>query len=131
MTGFRQLFADVRMPLRLTIATTMVDIHTEWTPSRLLTKSSGLSASSQSGTLDRCAQATSRLRIENMTRCSRTARGFAFGSSTAFAAGLKLQSCDYRIGPEGLLERESGFQVWDGCARWISIQASFGGRGGG
>jgi hypothetical protein len=35
------------------------------------------------------AQATSPLPIEGTTKCSRTARGSGFGSSTGFAAGLK------------------------------------------
>jgi hypothetical protein len=36
------------------------------------------------------AQATSLLPIEGMTKCSRPARGFAFGSSTAFAAARDI-----------------------------------------
>jgi len=36
--------------------------------------------------LGHSAQATSLLRIEDMTKCSRIARGFAFGSTSAFAA---------------------------------------------
>jgi hypothetical protein len=57
--------------------------------SRLFSKSSALSASSSCRTPDRPAGATSRLRIEDTTKCSRIARGFAFGSSTGFAAEVK------------------------------------------
>src|ERR1035438_8000448 len=68
----------------------MLDIETQWTPSRLLSTSSALSASSRTLTPDRLARATSWLRIEDTTKCSRIARGFAFGSSTEFAADMKL-----------------------------------------
>jgi hypothetical protein len=74
----------------LTIALLKVDIETEWTPSELLPKSSASSASSQSQILGRCVRATSRLRIEDTTKCSRIAHGFGFGSSMGFAADLNL-----------------------------------------
>jgi hypothetical protein len=51
-----------------------------------LLKSSDWSASSQRRTLDHSAQATSLLRIEGMTKCSRKARGFGCGSSSEFVA---------------------------------------------
>jgi len=64
----------------------MSDIETEWTPSELLPKSSALSASSGCRTSDRWPQATSWLRIDGTTKCSRIALGFGFGSSMAFVA---------------------------------------------
>jgi len=39
--------------------------------------------------LGHSAQATSRLRIDGMTKCSRIARGFGSGSGTEFAAEVK------------------------------------------
>jgi hypothetical protein len=73
----------------------MLDIRREWTPNRRLPKSSALSASSQRRTSDPSAGATSQLRIEDMTKCSRRARGFAFGNSMASVAELSLQYSDY------------------------------------
>jgi hypothetical protein len=84
-----------RYGFRLTIATFMLDIRREWTPNRRLPKSSALSASSQRRTSDPSAGATSQLRIEDTTKCSRRARGFAFGNSMASVAELSLQYSDY------------------------------------
>jgi hypothetical protein len=67
----------------------MLDIETEWTPSRPLPKSSAWSESSPSQTLDRSARATSRPQIDDTTNCSRIALGFVFGSSTAFVVEVK------------------------------------------
>jgi hypothetical protein len=44
--------------------------------------------------LDHSAQATSRLRIEGTTRCSRIAHGFDCGSILASAAALSRQYSD-------------------------------------
>jgi hypothetical protein len=82
---------EMQVPLGLTIATLMLDIEREWTPSRSLPKSSALSASSQCRMPDRWARATSRLRIEDMTKCWLIAHGFGCGSSTAFAAEVSRQ----------------------------------------
>jgi hypothetical protein len=75
-----------QVPLGLTVAILMLDIGTEWTPSRLSPKSNALSASSRCRTLDRWARAILRLRIEGTTKCSRKVHGFAFGSGMASAA---------------------------------------------
>ena len=55
---------NAQMPLALSIATLMLDIGTEWTPSRLLPKSNAWSASSRCRTFDRWARAILRLRSE-------------------------------------------------------------------
>jgi hypothetical protein len=58
----------------------------EWTLNALLTTSSSYRKCSKRRTLDHSAQATSRLRVEGTTKCSRIARGFSFGIVTASAA---------------------------------------------
>jgi hypothetical protein len=67
----------------------MLDIKTEWTLSASLTTLSSYRKCSKRRILDRSAQATSLLPIAGTTKCSRIARGFAFGSSMAFAAEAK------------------------------------------
>src|ERR1700691_5986958 len=59
---------------------TQIAIEEEWTPNRRLPKSSGWSASSQCSTPDRLARASSPLRIEGTTICSRIARGFSLAA---------------------------------------------------
>ena len=77
------------MPPRLTIATLMSDIETEWTLNASLTRMSSYRKCSRHRTLGHSAQATSLLPIAGTTKCSRTARGFAFGSSSGFVAQVK------------------------------------------
>src|SRR5580704_10920454 len=77
---------------RLTIRTLMLDSEAEWTLNALLTTSSSYRKCSKRRTLDHSAQATSLLRIEGTTKCSRIARGFGSGSISGFAADLKLET---------------------------------------
>jgi hypothetical protein len=77
------------MPSRLTIATFMLDIETEWTLNASLTTSSSYRKCSKPRILGHSAQATSLPPIEDTMKCSRTARGFAFGSISGFAAEVK------------------------------------------
>jgi hypothetical protein len=58
-----------------------------------------LEVSSQSRTPDRSAGATSRPPIEDMTKCWRIARGFAYGSSTEFAAGGEISGTHSFVTP--------------------------------
>ena len=80
------------MGLRLTIAILMSDIDGEWTLNASLTRLSSYRKCLRRRTLDHSAQPTSLLQIEGTTRCSHTARGFDFGSSSGFAADLKLKA---------------------------------------
>jgi hypothetical protein len=82
---------DMQMPLRLTIAMLMLDIETAWTLNALLTRSSRYRKCSKRRISGHSAQATSRLRIEGTTKCSRIVRGFNFGNDTGFAAELSLR----------------------------------------
>jgi hypothetical protein len=77
------------MPPRLTNATLMLDIETEWTLNASLTTSSSYRKCSKRRILGHSAQATSLLQIEGTMKCSRTARGFGCGSSSEFAAEVK------------------------------------------
>jgi hypothetical protein len=77
------------MPLRLTIATLMSDIETEWTLNASLTRLSGYKKCSKRRIVGHSAQATSLRRIEGTMKCSRTALGFGFGSGMASVAELK------------------------------------------
>jgi len=83
--------ATAEMSPRLTIAMLMLDIETEWTLNASLTTSSSYRKCSKRRILGHSAQATSRLRIEGTTKCSRIARGSGSGSSLGFAADLRLQ----------------------------------------
>ena len=80
---------SVEMPLRLTNATLMSDIETEWTLNAPLTRFSSYRKCSKRRILGHSAQATSLPPIEGTTKCSRIARGFGCGSSTGFAAEVK------------------------------------------
>ena len=75
---------------RLTVAVLMLDIETEWTLNASLTTSSSYRKCSKRRTLDRSAQATSRLQIEVTMRSSPTAHGFGCGSGMASVAGRSL-----------------------------------------
>jgi hypothetical protein len=79
----------VEMPLRLTNATLMSDIETEWTLNASLTILSSYGKCSKRRILGHSAQATSLLPIKGTTKCSRIARGFGYGSSSEFAAEVK------------------------------------------
>jgi hypothetical protein len=70
----------------LVVARLMLDIEMEWTPSGESLKSSGWSASLLCRTPDRWVRVTSRQRTGDTTICSRTVRGFDFGSVMEFAA---------------------------------------------
>ena len=82
----------MHLPLRLTPATLMLDIETEWTLNASLTTLSSYRKCSKRRILGHSAQRTSRLRIEDTTKCSRIARGFGFGSISGFAADLNLKA---------------------------------------
>jgi len=75
---------------RLTNATLMSDIGTEWTLNASSTIFSSYRKCSKRRILGRSAQATSLLRIDGMTKCSRIAHGSAFGSDMVSVADLKL-----------------------------------------
>jgi hypothetical protein len=79
----------MQVPLRLTIASPMSDIETEWTLNASLTRFSSYRKCSKRRISGHSAQATSLLPIEGTTKCSRIARGFAFGSGTGSAAEVK------------------------------------------
>jgi hypothetical protein len=79
------------MPYRLTVAVLMLDIETEWTLNTSLTTSSSYRKCSKRRTLDHSAQATSRLRIEDTTKCWRIALGLSSGNITASAADLSFR----------------------------------------
>jgi hypothetical protein len=79
-------YGNAQMPLRLTNATLMLDIGTEWTLNASLTRLSSYRKCSRRRILGHSAQATSLLPIEGMTKCSRIARGFGSGNSMGFAA---------------------------------------------
>jgi hypothetical protein len=74
------------MSPRLTNATLMLDIETEWTLNALLTRLSSYRKCSKRRILGHSAQATSLPPIEGTTKPSRIAHGFSFGSGTEFAA---------------------------------------------
>src|SRR5579864_5437588 len=65
-----------------------------WTLSASLTRSSSFRKCSKRRILGHSAQATSLLRIEGTTKCSRTALGFEFGSGTEFVVDLTLPRSD-------------------------------------
>ena len=88
---FRGVGAQLQVPLRLTIAFLMLDIGREWTLNASLTRLSSYRKCSKRRILGHSAQATSRLRIEDTTKCSRIARGFGFGSGMASVAEWSLQ----------------------------------------
>src|SRR5580692_10913422 len=87
---------SVEMPLRLTIATLMSDIETEWTLNASLTRFSSYRKCSKRWISDHSAQATSLMPIEGTTKCSRIARGSGFGNGMVSVADLRLQYSDYR-----------------------------------
>jgi hypothetical protein len=84
---------DIQMPLRLTIATLMLDVVNAWTLNALLMRSSSYRRCSKRRILDHSGQATSLLPIEDTTSGKPATCGFGFGSSTGFVAG-----------PEGVAE---------------------------
>ena len=94
--GQRFVRHGMRMPLRLTIATVMLDIGTEWTLNASLTRLSSYRKCSKHLIFGRSAQATSGLRIEGTMKCSRIARGFGYGKVMEFAAEPSPQRSDYR-----------------------------------
>jgi hypothetical protein len=77
------------MPLRLTNATLMLDIQTEWTLSASLTRFSSFRKCSKRRILGHSAQATSLLPIEGTTKCSLIVLGFGCGNDMDFAAEVK------------------------------------------
>jgi hypothetical protein len=62
-----------------------------WTLNASLTRSSRYRKCSKLRIFGHSAQATSRLRIDGMTKCSRMARGFGCGNDTVSVADLRLQ----------------------------------------
>jgi hypothetical protein len=80
------------MPLRLTNAPPMLDIEMEWTLNASLMRLSSYRKCSKRRILGHSAQATSLLPIEGTTKCSRIARGFAFGSVMGFAVEVKAKA---------------------------------------
>jgi len=70
----------------------LLDDCDAWTLNASLTRLSSYRKCSKRRILGRSAQATSRLRIEGMTKCSPTALGFDFGSGMGFAADLNLKA---------------------------------------
>src|ERR1700691_2806284 len=98
------------VPLRLTIATVMLDIGTEWTLNASLTRLSRYRRCSKRRISGHSAQATSRLRIEGTMKCLRIARGFAFGSGMASVAEPSPRHSDY---PErGIELPANGREKW-------------------
>jgi hypothetical protein len=99
---------DTQMPLRLTIATLMSHIETEWTLNASLTRLNSYGKCSKRRILGHSAQATSLPPIEGTTKCSRTALGFVFGSISGFAAGVKPKAVlGFRASPPSRLETDS------------------------
>ena len=84
--GSRRYYMQMQ---RLTIATLMSDIETEWTSNASSTIFSSYRKCSKRRISGRSVQATSLLPIEGTTKCSRIARGFGCGSSSGFAAEVK------------------------------------------
>jgi len=84
-------FWKTLLPLRLTIATLMSDIETEWTLNASLTRLSSYRKCSKRRILGHSAQATSLLQIEGTTKRSHIARGFAFGIGMASVAVADLR----------------------------------------
>src|ERR1035438_6038024 len=84
------------VPLRLTIATLMLDIETEWTLNASLTRLSSYRKCLKRRILGHSAQATSLLPIAGTTKCSRIARGFSFGNGMGSVAEPSPQYSDYR-----------------------------------
>src|ERR1700693_3964939 len=87
----------MQVPPRLTNATLMSDIVTEWTLNASLTRLSSYRKCSKRRILGHSAQATSPLPIEGMTKCSRTAHGFGSGSDTGSVADLSLPRSHWAI----------------------------------
>jgi hypothetical protein len=85
-----------RCSFRLTIATVMLDIGTEWTLNASLTRLSRYRRCSKRRISGHSAQATSRLRIEGTMKCLRIARGSGFGSGMASVAEPSPRHSDYR-----------------------------------
>jgi hypothetical protein len=87
---------DMRMSPRLTNATLMSDIETEWTSNASLTRLSSYRKCSKRRILGHSAQATSLLRIAGTTKCSRRALGSGFGSGMASAAEVKPKAGQFK-----------------------------------
>jgi hypothetical protein len=105
------------MPLRLTNATLMLDIETEWTLNASLTTSSSYRKCSKRRILGHSAQATSLRRIEGMTKCSRIARGSGFGSSTGSAAEVNPKAgFGFKASAPSRLEPIATLYFWAGVA---------------
>ena len=66
----------------------------EWTLNASLTTSSSYRKCSKRRILGHSAQTTSLLRMEGMTKCSRIARAFGFGTISASATELSLRYSD-------------------------------------
>ena len=73
----------------LTASRLLLDDCDAWTLNASLTRLNSYRKCSKRRILGHSAQATSRLRIDGMTKCSRIARGFGSGSGTEFAAEVK------------------------------------------
>src|SRR5579864_765109 len=83
-----------RVAVRVDACRACVRYWDAWTLSASLTRSSSFRKCSKRRILGHSAQATSLPRIEGMTKCSRTALGFEFGSGTEFVADLTLPYSD-------------------------------------
>jgi hypothetical protein len=80
------------MPLRIDLCAVLLDIEREWTLNASLTRFSSYRKCSKRRISGHSAQATSLLRIEGTTKCSRIARGFGCGRILGFAAEVKLKA---------------------------------------
>jgi hypothetical protein len=94
--GQRFVRHGMRMPLRLTIATVMLDIGTEWTLNASLTRFSSYRRCSKHRILGHSAQVTFWLRIGGTMKSKPAVRGFGCGSGMASVAEPSpLQHPDY------------------------------------
>jgi hypothetical protein len=95
--GQRFVRHDMQVPLRLTIATVMLDIGTEWTLNASLTRFSSYRRCSKHRILGHSAQVTFWLRIGGTMKSKPAVRGFGCGSAMASVAEPSpLQHPDYR-----------------------------------
>jgi len=81
-----------------------------WTLNASLTRLSSYRKCSKRRILDHSAQATSRLRIGGTTICSRTVRGFDFGSVMEFAAARDITARTRASAATIDCKRGTGFQ---------------------
>src|ERR1700691_6798471 len=84
--GQRSVRHDKQMPLRLTIATRMLDIGTAWTLNASLTRFSNCRRCSKHRILGHSAQVTFWPRIGGTTKSKPAVRGFGCGSGMASVA---------------------------------------------